>query len=590
MGRKTRKNLTPPPPPAGLLRTRWVWLLGAATVVLFQLCFAPIDLAPLAYAALVPWAVAVATGPGRTGMLVGWLTGLAAFAVGLYWLTWVTVVGYLPLIGYLSLYWLAAAWFVRRATAQRMPLWIVLPIAWTALEYARAYVISGFPWFYLAHSQYRLTALIQIADLTGTYGISFLVAMVNGLIADVILRRLARRGGRPEAAVSRRMLIVGAAAGLVLAAAMLGYGAFRLQQAERTCTPGPTITVVQSAVPISLAGRTVSEKEFFYRLYERTRRLGRPPGDLIVWPETVLPSQFDRPAGLDIGWHEVDPAAYEKTEQQWFADRARDMQKMHADLAALLADLQTPLLAGAMTVRVEAPGSEPELFNSAVMLASSDGATLDVIGIYDKIKCVPFSETVPFRYSLPWLHNLLRAFVPEAMPQLTPGRRLHRFRFGRGDTTWTAAAPICYEGVFPRAIRSLAYSRSGKQLDVLVNISNDGWFIWPVGESKRPSSELDQHLTAYVFRAIENRIPVVRAVNTGVSGFIDSSGRIGTLVTDSGLTKMVAGTATNQVLVDSRLSGYSSVGDVAAVVFSIAAAALGVHLWRRHRRATSGKE
>jgi len=586
MGKKGKKKPTTPSPPTGLLRRRWVWLLCGITVLGWQLCFPPFDLAPLAFVVLVPWVVAVAAGRGKTAILAGWVTGVAVFGVGLYWLTWVTMVGYLPLIAYLSVYWLAAAWFVRRATARRLPLWLVLPIAWTALELGRAYIITGFPWFCLAHSQYKITALIQTADLTGIYGVSFLVAMVNGFVADAVLRILARRDQRAPAPISRRMLLAGFITPAVLAAGFLGYGAFRLKQAERTCTPGPRIAVVQSAVPIRLGGRTMGEKEFFNLLVELTRPLEGQPLDLVIWPETVLPSQFDQHWSLGKPWRQVDPEAYETKDQEWI----RGMQAMNADMAALLGRLDAPLLAGAMTVRPPTDGGErPDLFNSAMMFTTDDGTTLDVAGIYDKMHCVPFSESVPFKHSWPWLHRVLRGCVPEVMPQLTPGERVHRFRFGE-ETTWTTAAPICYEGVFARVCRPMVYTSSGKQLDVLANISNDGWFIWP-GSRQRASSELDQHLAMYVFRAIENRVPVVRAVNTGVSGFIDSSGRIGTVVADeAGSTTMVTGTAIEQVLVDNRVSGYSSLRDWPAGLCSVIAAGLGVWLWWRNRREKSAKE
>ena len=171
------------------------------------------------------------------------------------------------------------------------------------------------------------------------------------------------------------------------------------------------------------------------------------------------------------------------------------------------------------------------------------------------------------------------------------GKRTVRFNIGGDNRRWTVATPICYEGVFARVCRRLAYDGRRKAIDCLVNLSNDGWFIAPLPDGPRPSGELDQHLAAYVFRAIENRVPVVRAVNTGISGFIDSSGRIERLVRDepTGLTRMITGAAHQQVVVDDRRSVYSLVGDAAANVCSLAAVVLALTLWLRHRRQTASQ-
>ncbi len=570
----------------GAISRRWVWLLCGVTAVGWQLCFPTVGLGPMAYVVLVPWVVAMALAPRRGAMLAAWATGVATFGAGLYWLTWVTMVGYLAAIVYLGVYFLIAAWFVRRSAAARVPLWLTLPIVWVALEYARAYMLSGFPWFFLAHSQYRFTRLIQIADVTGAYGVSFLVAMVNGLVADVVLRFLGRRGRGVHPIPSRWWSIAGGSTVIVLAGAMLIYGNFRLGIADEARSLGPRIAVVQSAVPISLHTRADDrDEDMFDSLIRLTGELDLEQIDLVVWPETVLPYMFDKHWDIDKPWSEVDPDRYADPAREYF----RKMRDRHSRLASLLAATDTPLLAGGMTVRrnLRPLRGEPphNLLNSAMLLAPESPETLGVIDVYAKMHCVPFSEYVPFRDSWPWFHRVLRVFVPSVMEQLTPGKRVVHFRFGAGDQAWTAAAAICYEGVFARVCRQLCHQDGRKAVDVLINISNDGWFIWPFGTNAWPSSELDQHLSAYVFRAIENRVPVVRAVNTGVSGFIDSCGRIVAKVVDepTGATRMVEGSATRTVLVDPLRSRYSIVGDVAAQVCCVAAAVLGVGLWWRNR-------
>jgi len=223
---------------------------------------------------------------------------------------------------------------------------------------------------------------------------------------------------------------------------------------------------------------------------------------------------------------------------------------------------------------------------------------------------VPFSA--PWPDGWPWLHRLLRRFVPAVMEQLVPGEQVYRFGIGSADgRQWTAAAAICYEGTFARVCRRLVYDlepkgRDGllvglcrwlgyvwapqKKADCLINLSNDGWFVAQWSGRTWASSELDQHLAAYVFRAIENRLPVVRAVNTGISGFIDANGRIVELVGHESTTtpKMATGTVSREVLVDRRRSVYSSVGDAAAQVNICIAGLLVFILCRRKDKELQG--
>ena len=570
-------NVSNPPvepdaPPRPLSRRR-VWLLCAVTAVGWLICFAPLNGAALAYVILAPWAVAMAAGRGKAPLWAGWLTGLVAAMIGLYWLTWVTVIGYLGVAGVVSGFWLIGAWFIRRSAAAKLPLFIVLPIVWVALEYGRAWFLGGFPWFFLGHSQYRWVRLIQIADATGVYGVTFMVAMVNGLVADTALALLHGMG-------TRRRLVAGAVTAVVLAAGLLGYGTARLRQAMRTTTVGPTIAVAQTAVPIDLyTGRAVEPEPWLDELIALSTPLAGAQCDLLVWPETVLPTSFDRDWVAETPWLALDATVYTDEGRVYI----ESMQRMHRKLGALLKAVDAPLLAGGTTVKRDddVPHGR-RLFNSALLMVPNRDGAVDVIGTYHKIHCVPFSEYVPFEDDAPWLHRALRWFVPDSMEQLTPGKRYQRFTFGAGETPWRMAAAICYEGTFARVCRRLAHGRTGKRIDVLVNISNDGWFIYPFGANRWASTELDQHLTAYVFRAIENRVPVVRAVNTGISGFIDSSGRIDAATAKA---KMVTGTAIQQLLVDRRRSLYSLIGDLAAMVCSAAAVGLGCFLWRRGRRA-----
>jgi apolipoprotein N-acyltransferase len=230
----------------------------------------------------------------------------------------------------------------------------------------------------------------------------------------------------------------------------------------------------------------------------------------------------------------------------------------------LVRDLGCPVLAGGSTQASPAGQRQKLRRNSAILYQLDSRGRLEIAQVYSKSLLVPFGEYVPFgpgdSFEILWLHRWLRSFVPESMPQLEPGSGPVSFSLAPKSQA-RFAVPICYEGVFDRYCRNLAYRGGRKQADLLVNISNDGWFIHVQPGRSSPSTELDQHLAQYVFRAIENRLPVVRAVNVGISGQIDSNGRIIKVVRQDDRKAMVAGTLVAQTLVDSRRSPYSLVGD-----------------------------
>ncbi len=250
--------------------------------------FAPFDLWPLAYGALAPWTLALALwGRKRWPVVVAWAGGLLFSAASVYWLYWVTLEGYLGAVFYLSLYWLLTAAVLRAAMRRAWPMWLVLPTVWVALEFARSYVISGFPWFFLAQSQYLNTGLIQIVDVTGQYGVSFFVGMVNGLVVDWVLWLVRRRQtGVPR--VSMRMRTIGAAAVAVVCIGMNVYGQWRLGQPAQT--PGPVVGLVQESFPIALGVPSPSQDKILQRHLELASRLEGKDCDLVILPESMVPT------------------------------------------------------------------------------------------------------------------------------------------------------------------------------------------------------------------------------------------------------------------------------------------------------------
>ncbi|MDY7009822.1 MAG: apolipoprotein N-acyltransferase [Planctomycetota bacterium] len=554
-----------------------VALLCILTSALLLACYTPFEKWYLAYVALVPWGLAVIGGhKGRWAILWGWLGGVIFWAAGIYWLTWITLGGYILLILYLGLYWMVAGLLVRRAFQRGWPVWITLPVVWVAMEYAQSFALwpmlpgdlSGFPWLLLAHSQYSCTRLIQIADVTGQYGVSFFIAMVNGTIIDALSQPLFVRA--PRGARLTRQIGAALGASIVAAAAFLGYGTYRLNQ--ETTRLGPTVAVVQQAFPISLSERGASQQEIFGSHLAATRSLVGAGCDLVVWPESMLGFGNMDPEY----WNGLNPMAYDPETNELI----RTYQQNLRSLGRLVSDLDCPLLAGG-SMPADQYGQDNRRYNSALLFGRDESGRLQIKGRYDKMHLVPFSECVPYRQSWPWLHRKIRRVVPDVMPQLEPGKVPVRFTIsGQGDKEIRFAVPICYEGSFARVCRRMVVGGRKKRVDMLINISNDGWFVWRT----HAGTELDQHLSQYVFRAIEGRVAVVRAVNTGISAYIDSTGRIREEVRHHGKRKMVAGNIVTKTFVDDRVSLYSLVGDVFAQAVCLAAGA-GIMVMFFRRRA-----
>jgi apolipoprotein N-acyltransferase len=199
---------------------------------------------------------------------------------------------------------------------------------------------------------------------------------------------------------------------------------------------------------------------------------------------------------------------------------------------------------------------------------------------YAKIHLVPFGEYIAFR-DVPLLGSIVRYFTPIDFDySLTPGDKWTRFTLktqNAGTKTFTFATPICFEDTMPTPTRLMTLSPDGKKTDFLLNVSNDGWFF---------STELDQHLQACQLRAVENRIPIARSVNTGDSGFIDSDGRIVQLVTNPQTNSSIGaiGTASQTLSIDSRISLYSQIGDLLPIVTTTLTTLLLAYTYARPRR------
>ncbi|MEF8787877.1 MAG: apolipoprotein N-acyltransferase, partial [Planctomycetota bacterium] len=543
------------------LRPRWTLLLGIAGGLLYFLSFPAPDLWPLAWVALVPFFIGAALSPGlKWAGLAGLCGGLAAHVPASSWISSVTPAGWLALSLYLSVFWALAGaaifWFWRRAPGA----WFLGAAAvWGAQEFLRAVVPPGFPWLFLGYTQWKLLPLVQLSTLTGVYGLSFLVALVNASLAHLFLY--------PRTTDSRRLVrrLAPLAACLVAVGGIYAWG--MTARRASTYSEGPVVGVVQQNIPRYVEDYTTQSEEQFYREIreevEKAEELSLTlPGSvqLVVWPETTVQAPLN-----------IDPRLINNAGQRKVVRRAMQaVRKVGGKYGC-------PVLVGARGWFPRSRGyvrnvnrTAVDVFGNSAILFSPEGRFLER---YDKMELVPFGEYVPLESLLSWLTPFSTSLTPGKKAVLFRTRDEHDTRFG---------ALICYEDVFPGLVRGMV--RDGA--DYLVNITEEGWYHIP--------GEMDQHVAMAVFRAVENRTTVVRAGNTGISCFIGPSGEIYAQVekrTPGGMTrKWVEGTAAAPVRLSEQKTFYTAWGDVFAwltLAFSAGLAAFG--WWSAGEKSVDGK-
>ena len=506
--------------------------LALLSGLLLTLPFLSFSLGPAAWVALVPLLAALKDRTLREGFLLGWLTGAVWSWGGLYWLHLVTVPGYLVLGLYLALY--PALWSAGAAAVwARRPgwLWWAAPAGWTALEYLRTHLFTGFPWNLLGVSQVRHLSLIQVSSLAGVYGVGFLLVLVNTALASAIgfLRDRTRTG---EAVPPRPVGIVPAVL-LLTVALVFGHRALRTETEKESAAPPLEVTVVQGSIPQEqkwVPGLAPSHLQSHLDLSLRALARG---SDLVIWPESALPYYL-----------EETPAVRKRLEG--LASRSGVYLLLGGDFR-------------------DATGS----YNSAYLISPSGGPALR----YDKVHLVPFGEYAPLRSVFPSLGRVVpweEDFSPGPGYPVFPLSDLSPPR----HPAPRIGVLICYEDIFPGPSRRMV--KAGANL--LVNVTNDAWF----GNTPAPF----QHAAAAVFRAVENRVYLARAANTGYSCVIDPRGRVvGEVVDREGRRLFVPGWVTVAVQPRNRPSFYRRHGDLFSwicIVLALAAALGSLPLRRRH--------
>ncbi len=448
-------------------------LLAVASGILLFLSFPKFGQGILAWISVVPLLYALKDKNIPQGLILGFVTGII-FQIGvIYWIIYVIVnYGYLPfyigvgamllLASYLSLYVALFSAGVAYVNNKGISLLIAAPVIWTSLEYAKSHLFTGFPWENLAYSQYLYTPIIQIADIAGIYGITFLIVWINTIFYDLLFSSLSAK--------QRTGKLI---AGLAVVVVVCIYGLMRIQYVNQVTAQAPPMgaTVIQGNIDQSVKWDPLYQRstlDIYTALSVRVAPL--VPG-VIVWPETAMPFYF------------------------------QDSDQRHREIIQISKKTGNWLLFGGPGYRVNDKGLM--LYSNSAFLLSPAG---ELAGRYDKVHLVPYGEYVPLRKYFPFISKLAVG--------------VGDFQAGEGfspislDNSHKVGVLICYEGIFPESGRT--YKKLGANL--LVNITNDAWF----GKTSAPY----QHLSMTVFRAVENRLFLIRAANTGISAIINPVGRI----------------------------------------------------------------
>lgn len=470
--------------------------LSVLSGFLMTVAFPGIGFSIAAWVALVFLLAAIRKTDVREGFVLGVAAGMAHFATLLYFLVGTMhVYGYLPLwlsglifillVFYLSLYVGAFGALVGYFGSGSIVSLFIIPAFWVCLEYLRGIALTGFPWGFLGYTQHARLNLVQTADVFGVYGLSFLIVFVNTGIFFVFLGIKKEKWQGRTVTAGKAALSAGLLAG-VLALAW-AYGSFRIQSTDAmiAASEKQKIAVIQGNISQSVKWDAKFLTDTIVTYVRLSEAASKDGPDLIVWPETAIPFYF----GYNAEWTEM--------------------------VLAAMGDIGTWFLAGSPSVDI---GKYGESYYNSAYLVNPEG---DVAGRYDKAHLVPFGEYVPMKRWLPFVGHMVA--------------QVGEFVSGRAGSTlaWPPAdigVLICYEVIF----QDLAAKLTANGSKILVNITNDAWF----GKTSAPY----QHFSMAVFRAVENRRALVRAANTGISGFIDPVGRVlgqSALFTEAALTQEV---------------------------------------------------
>ncbi|MCD6265689.1 MAG: apolipoprotein N-acyltransferase [Deltaproteobacteria bacterium] len=509
-------------------------LLAALSGLMLTASFAPVNLDWIAWISLIPLLISLEDKSLSDAFKIGLFVGLFHYLTLIYWIVNVlsrygninlilSLSALLLLSFYLAFYIALFALIVANFKNNRLsPFWGAC--IWVALEYARSYIMTGFPWCLLGYSQYSRLPLIQISDIAGVYGISFIIVLVNFALYNVVSLMIKKKastyaiGDKSEVkgydhnkhnGHHLRIIGIDAIFTFFLVGCVLVYGYSRLKEKADNNVKGKELRVmiVQGNIDQSLKWDSDFQEETLSIYKKLSLESADFKPQLIIWPETALPFFFQDASHLSKEVFEVA--------------RITNANILFGS-PAYVKDKDSILY-----------------YNRAYMISKSR-----VFDYYDKVHLVPFGEYVPLKKCIPFVHRLVTAAGDfstgkKAEPIYSPGLKI--------------GALICFETIFPDIPRRFA----AQGAELLVNLTNDAWF----GRTSAPY----QHLSMAVFRCVENRLPMARAANTGISAFILANGKI---VDKSKL--FAREILQKKIKLAHKKTFYSQLGNIFAILLTIA--------------------
>ena len=405
-----------------------------------------------------------------------WLAGMFFWLADLHWLRlpyWAIGFGWLALGVYFGLYLPVFVGLSRVGVHRlRLPVILVAPAAWTGLQLAQAHLLSGMTMGCLEHTQYRWTGLIQISDLTGSYGVTFLMMFVAACIARSLPSPSGRAAGGEGGPWRWALWPILPATGVL--AAVLAYGHWRMSKVP--VQPGLKIALIQGDFDVQLPNpegfRQATQDA--YRRLTREALAKHPQADLIVWPETMFtcinPADGDCATWI-TGDDDADiPPEFPHVSPGEFHERLDNWKQGTRELMTQAAvEFGRPMIVG--VERQNFGRRNMAIYNTAVLL-TPDGRWFHqppARYFYDKSHLVPFGEYMPFACLLPWLQYI----SPLGSGTSSSDRPACFF-----VKNVCLVPNICYESTLPHVIREqlAALRQDGVEPQVLVNLTNDGWF------------------------------------------------------------------------------------------------------------------
>ena len=466
-------------------------ILAAVSGILTGLSFDAGFFHLLPWISLVPLFYALSKSGKKKSLLLGFLFGSAYYFTAVFWVGEITKIGLTALVIYFSLYYSLLSLFFRLFLRKPLAV-IILPCLWVILEFLKESLFVQFGWLNLGYSQYKNTYLIQIADLGGGKLVSFIIVMVNVLFYK---------------AVSKKAFIVKNAA--IVTAVLLGcifYSFFKL--GSLSPSGYVKVSLIQPNTPENLKWEDEARPYVIKELRDLSKLSDN--NSLLVFPEAAWPAVVDTSNIKDL----------------------KDFTK----------SIERDSLIGAVT---EERGG---YYNTALLFDKK----ADILGLYHKIKLVPFGEYIPFRRYLRFIK------VINSVGDMSEGSEYKIFNYG--DKRF--AVLICFEDLFPDFV-----FRFARSCDFIINITNDGWF--------KGNPEAEQHLAVMALRAVENRISIVRCANTGISGWVSFKGKIYKMRSKNKDT-FFKGVKTFKVSLNKNRSFYAQYGDKPLLIFCLIGVFLGL--------------